>query len=153
MSSAGREENSPGRGQSPFRLASPSGQTDLHWCLANRNHEYSWCRELKHFLGREVQQHRAHKAQPPHSRAGCSFCSCGQWATRACMPTGDNAFALCGAHRSRGGTLPCIHRGKRRPGFISHLSLFLWHWFTCLFSDQLFLSDLGPMVNPIYKEM
>ena len=127
MSSAGRKENTPGRGQSLFRSASPSGQTDLHGRLANRNHKYSWCRELQHLLGSEV--HTAQWPQGPASSFkgrvqllqlwGVSHRSTHAHKGQYCFLP----FAMYEAHISRQSTLPCSHRGKMDPDFISHHSL------------------------------
>lgn len=48
MSSVCKREKFLGRGQRLFWLESSSGQTDLHLCLAKRNHTYSWQREVQH---------------------------------------------------------------------------------------------------------
>lgn len=154
MASACRKENSPGRGQSLFRWASRSGQTALHGCLVNRNHKYSWHREPQHGQGGVVHTVQDRKAQRLLSRAGCSFCSHGQAATRACTPTRDHTafhLFLCARHtRAEETTGVVFVEWEGDPDFISHHSLFLVCWFTTFFSDQLFHSTLGPTLNPIY---
>ena len=125
MSLAFREEKSAGRAQSLLWSASSSGQAGLHWCLADGNHKYSWHREPQRLGAVRFPQPRDKNAPPPPSRVGYSFCSRGQW---ACMPVLSQLCfpppcPLCEAQTSRGDTLLCIYRGKRRPDFISHLSL------------------------------